>query len=133
MGLLPDSAKLWIARFDAQRHALVADPPGPLSFPIDLYRIVDFGRLSLPDDVRAMLTEAAQACMAIAFVREVQPNPATVEFAGRNRHFKWTLGSQHGASPFIDEVYRQAARAGADYVSHRPGHLRRLPAKYRTG
>ena len=133
VGLLPEAAKLWIARFDAQRDALVADPPGPMRFPLELYRIVDFARLDLPDDVRALLTEAAQACLAIAFVREVYPNPATVEFAGRNRHFAWTLGSRHGASPFIDEVYRQAARAGADYVSHRPGDLKRLPAKYRTG
>ena len=133
VGLLPEAAKLWIARFDAQRDAIVADPPGPLSFPLELYRIVDFARLSLPDDVRAMLAEAAEIFLAVAVVREVDPNPAVPEFAGRNRHFTWTLGSQHGASPFIDEVYRQAARAGADYVSHRPGDLRRLPAKYRTG
>ena len=80
-----------------------------------------------------MLTEAAETVLAVAVVREVDPNPAVVEFAGRNRHFTWTLGSQQGASPYIDEVYRQAARAGADYVSHRPGDLKRLPAKYRTG
>ena len=36
-GLLPEEARVWIARFDGQRNGLVTDLPGPLSFPIELY------------------------------------------------------------------------------------------------
>ena len=133
VGLLPEQARVWIARFDAQRAGIVHDPPGPTSFPLELFRVTDFTKPTHDPDVREMLAEAAEVHLGLAQIVEVDPNPAVPEFAGRNRHFKWRFGSgQHGAAPSIAEVYRQAARAGADFVMHRGDHrIRRLPDKYR--
>ena len=112
-GLLPEEARVWIARFDSQRNGIVNDPPGPMSFPLELYRIADFTKRTHDPDVREMLADAAESYLSVAQIIEVDPNPAVVEFAGRNRHFKWRFGRrQHGAGPTIADVYRQAARAG---------------------
>ena len=133
VGLLPEAARVWITRFDSQRNGIVNDPPGPVRFPLELYRVTDFTQRTLDPDVREMLADAAEVYLSVAQIVEVDPNPAVVEFRGRNRHFKWRLGrTQHGAGPTIADVYRQAARAGADYVMHRGDRkLRRLPDKYR--
>ena len=132
VGRLPDEARVWIVRFDAQRSGIVNDPPGPFRFPLRLYRVADFTKPTGQTQVRAMLADAAESYLSIAQIVEVDPNPAVVGLAGRNRHFKWRFRQEHGAGPTLADVYRQAARAGADYVSHRPGDLRRLPDKYRA-
>ena len=134
VGLLPEEASVWITRFDSQRNGIVSHQPAPLSFPLELYRVTDFTKPTHDPEVREMLADAAEVYLSIAQIIEVDPNPAVPEFAGRNRHFKWRFGRfQHGAAPSIAEVYRQAARAGADFVMHRgDSTIRRLPAKYRA-
>ena len=98
VGLLPEEARVWIARFDEQRNGLVCHDPAPLSFPLDLYRVTDFAKLPIDRQVRDMLLDAAEVYLSVAQITEVDPNPA----------------------------------AGAEYVTHRPGDFRRLPAKYRA-
>ena len=95
--------------------------------------MTDFTKPTNDPDVREMLADAVEVYLSIAQIIEVDPNPAVKEFAGRNRHFKWRFGRwQHGAGPKIADVYRQAARAGANYVMHRGDkHVRQLPDKYR--
>ena len=133
-GLLPEAARVWIARFDEQRNGLVSHVPAPLSFPLELYRVTDFTKRTYDPEVREMLADAAEVYLSVAQIIEVDPNPAVEEFQGRNRHYKWRFGRyKHGAGPSIPDVYRQAGEAGADFVIHRgQSTIRRLPNKYRA-
>ena len=86
VGLLPEAAKLWIARFDAQRDAMVADPPGPMSFPHG----------TVPD---RRLRAAAAARRRARHARETRPKPAWPSpSSGRSYPNPATLSSSPGAT-----------------------------------